>query len=101
MPVFSHGLGRTLPLDLDPASGWFRRVNGATGCKGIVVHPKVAGEARPPPPARCSALPAGRGIEIAVIGNDTSAQLDFAALECAIGSRTELIAITHVRGVIN
>jgi len=66
----------------------------------------VVGEARPRRPARCSALPAGRGIEIEidVIGNDTSAPLDLAALEGGIGPRTNVIAITHVPaqgGLIN
>jgi cysteine desulfurase/selenocysteine lyase len=36
------------------------------------------------------------GIEVDVVGNDTSGQLDLKALERAIGPRTKLIAITHV-----
>jgi selenocysteine lyase/cysteine desulfurase len=41
-------------------------------------------------------MKARAGIEIDVVGNDTSGQLDLAALERAITSRTKLIAITHV-----
>jgi selenocysteine lyase/cysteine desulfurase len=41
-------------------------------------------------------MKARAGIEIDVVGNDGAGQLDLAALERAITSRTRLIAITHV-----
>jgi selenocysteine lyase/cysteine desulfurase len=36
------------------------------------------------------------GIEIDVVDDDTSGQLDLEAFERAIGPRTKLVAITHV-----